>query len=301
MKAWLCWFALMALFSAGPVLPTSGAAQAEDLPIIDAHSHTERGMNVEAILPRLDAGGVRKIVLFARRGGSDEGILSLHTKYPERVVPTVGFQNPGWVRQEAGFLDEVEAKLRTGRFWWLGELLLKHYAVPELQAPTIVISPDTDLFRRALDLAARYRVPLTVHHEAEPGNIELFRRILRHNPTAVVVWAHWCGRPEPAVARSFLQEFPNLHCDLGGSHGRFYARGKNPLADEAGVLRPEWSALIEAFPERFLAGIDAIDPTRLEYEQWVAMLRRALAGLSSGTARRVGFENAERLLARRTR
>lgn len=279
----------------------AGAARAEELWIFDVHSHSARGLNLEDVVARMDASGVRKIVLFARgRGTTDDEILRLYAKYPERVVPAVGFQNPGWLRQDPRFLDEVEAKLRSGRFRWMGELLLRHYGVPELQAPAFDVPPDTDLFRRVLDLSARYGVPVTIHHEAEPGNAEVFRRALSGNPNALVVWAHWCGRSRPEVARSFLRQFPNLYCDLGASHqSRRYGREKNALIGPAGVLQPEWRAVIETFPHRFLAAIDAVDPSHYDrYGAWVEGLKKGLAELPPEIGQRVAFENAERLLAR---
>lgn len=287
-----------ATFLIGIYLPT--VAVAEELRIFDAHSHSARGLNLAQVIHRIQASGVTKIVLFARRQGTDEEILDLYSKHPDRVVPTVGFQNPGWLKQSPGFLDEVEAKLKSGRFRWMGELLLRHYGVPELQAPDYDLSPETRLFKRVLDLSARYGVPITIHHEAEPGNVATFRRALRHNPDAIVVWAHWCGRPTPEVARAFLEEFANLYCDLSASHpGPRYGREKNPLMSQGRTLGAEWRAVIEAFPDRFLAGIDAVDPSHYDhYAKWAAGLRKALAELPPEIARRVAFENAERLLGK---
>lgn len=282
-------------------LAAAGVHAAEELWIFDVHSHTARGLDLERVITRMDAAGVRKIVLFARAQGTDEEILGLHAKYPERVVPAIGFQNPGWIKQHPQFADEVEAKLASGRFRWMGELLLRHYAVPELRAADYDFSPDSELFRKVLALSARYGVPLTVHHEAEPGNVEAFRRALRQAPQALVVWAHWCGRATPDEARRFLEEFANFHCDLGASHpGRSYGRDKNPLADESGRLQPEWKALIVVFPDRFLAAIDAVVPAHYEnYEAWVKSLKRLVAELPPEVGRKVAYENAERLLARR--
>lgn len=277
----------------------AGDAHAEELPIIDSHSHHARGLNLVNVIARMDAARIEKIVLFARRQGTDEEILSLHAKYPDRVVAAVGFQNPGWLRQRPDFLDEVEAKLRSGRFRWMGELLLKHYGVPELRAPDFDISPDTHLFRKVLDLSAQYGVPATVHHEAEPGNLEIFRRALRHNPAALVVWAHWCGRTTPEIARTFLQEFSILSCDLGASQIPKFNSEKNPLLDPAGALPEKWRTVIEAFPDRFLAAIDAVEPRHYDhYVAWVRRQRKALAGLPPEIARRVAVGNAEGLLNR---
>lgn len=282
------------------VAAAARSAGAEELALFDAHSHHAIGLNLEEVITRIDAAGVRKIVLFARRQGTDEEVLALHARYPDRVIPTIGFQNPGWLRQVPRFLDEVESKLKSGRFRWMGELLLRHYGVPELRAPEYEISPDSDLFRRVLDLSARYGVPITIHHEAEPDNIEVFRRALSHNRNALVVWAHWCGRPRAETARRFLEEVPNLYCDLGASHRSVrYGYDKNPLIGPTGSFEPEWRALVDAFPDRFLAAIDAVDPIHYNrYEGSVRELKRALADLPPGIARRVAFENAERLLAK---
>lgn len=281
-------------------LAAAGVQAAEETWIFDVHSHTARGLDLERVIARMDAAGVGKIVLFARRQGTDEEVLGLHARHPGRVVPAVGFQNPGWLQQSVRFVDEVEGKLASGRFRWMGELLLRHYGVPELRAPDYDIPPDSELLGKVLALSARYGVPLTIHHEAEPGNIEAFRRALRQAPQALVVWAHWCGRATPEEARRFLEELPNLHCDLGASSGRRrYAREKNPLADESGRLRAEWKALIVAFPDRFLAAIDAVAPAHYEnYEAWVKSLKRILAELPPEVGRKVAYENAERLLAR---
>lgn len=287
-------------FLLGFFLVFAGSPRAQEIWLFDAHSHIARGQNLEEVIARMDASGVRKIVLFARREGTDEEVLRLHTQYPERVIPTVGFQNPGWLRQTPRFLDEVEGKLKSGRFRWMGELLLRHYGVPELRAPAFDISPDSDLFRRVLALSARYGAPLTIHHEAEPGHIEAFRRALRHNLGALVVWAHWCGRSEPKVARDFLREFQNLYCDLGASHRSVrYGQEKNPLVGPTGVLEPEWRSVIVAFPDRFLAALDAVEPAHYNrYKDWVGELRRALSGLPPETLRRVAFENAAGLLTK---
>lgn len=274
-------------------------ARADELPIVDVHSHTARGLNPEDVVVRMDSAGVRKIVLFARRQGSDDDLLRLHANHPDRVVPAVGFQTPGWLRQIPRFL-EVEAKLKSGRFRWMGELLLRHYGVPELAAAEYDVSPDNALFRRVLDLSARYGAPVTIHHEAEPADVDLFRRVLAHNREALVVWAHWCGRGTPDVVRAFLKDFPSLFCDLGASDPRRrYGREKNPLVGDDGRVTPEWTAVIQEFPDRFLAAIDAVDPSHYDrYVEWVRSLRTALRGLHPDLARAVASENAERLLAR---
>jgi len=104
----------------------------------------------------------------------------------------------------------------------------------------------------------------------------------------------------PDNVRGFLRQFPNLYCDLGASDKtRRYGREKNPLVTPGGALQAEWKAVIEAFPDRFLAAIDAVDPGHYNrYQGWVAELRYALNGLLAETRRGVAIDNAERLLGR---
>jgi hypothetical protein len=49
-----------------------------------------------------------------------------------------------------------------------------------------------------------------------------------------------------------LESYPNLYVDLSWSMLTPY------LLDEAGKPRPEWVALVERFPERFMLGSDVV-------------------------------------------
>lgn len=98
-------------------------------------------------------------------------------------------------------------------------------------------------------------------------------------------------------------EFPNLYCDLGGFYtGTRYGREKNPLIGSGGTLVPDWKALIQEFPDRFLAAVDAVEPVHYDrlYGPAVRELKRALADLSPEVARKVAFGNAEGLLTQQT-
>ena len=75
---------------------------------------------------------------------------------------------------------------------------------------------------------------------------------LAGNPKAVMVWAHWCGLAPPEMVRALLQRLPNLHCDLAWIH-KLQSSLPSRLIDGRGNFVPQWKALIEEFPDRFLA------------------------------------------------
>jgi len=206
---------------------------------------------------------------------------------------------PGWLAQDSEFIDEIERNLDTGQFQWMGELLLRHYGVPELDADSYDFSPDTDLFRRVLDLSARYGVPLTVHHESEQETRGLFKEVLIGHPEAIVVWAHWCGRSTADEAREFLEELPNLHCDTGASGvSRRYGREKNPLFVSRLVWDPDWRDLIEEMPDRFLFAVDAV--VAVHYSKYGNLIKeypRAFDGLSDEVRSLILGGNALRLMS----
>jgi len=113
-------------------------------PIIDAHGHLNGDMTAERLIELMDRAGVRRMVLMARYYGaragglgSDEQALDYARKYPCRFIPFVAGQRgflvnrkrwlkPDW--QAENLLQEAEAKLKSGGFYGLGELIMLHYA-----------------------------------------------------------------------------------------------------------------------------------------------------------------------------
>ena len=62
------------------------------------------------------------------------------------------------------------------------------------------------------------------------------------------------------------------------------------------MLKPEWKALLEDFPDRFVIGTDVDPPTMAAYSEEIGYWRGILAQLSPPTAAKLAHGNAERLL-----
>jgi len=275
----------------------------------------------------MDLSGVARMVLMAQVGdghGSDDQALRFAQQFPGRFVPFVAFQVPllaaagravqeRWMHPDAAaltFLRETEDKLKTGKFFGLGEMIVRHYAYKTGRgdvAPEIDIQADSPLMHRFAQLAAQYRVPMLIHAEGEPLVVSAMERLLAAHADARVIWAHNCGRQSAEQIRRLLEHHSNLFCDLAlminqnGSYGSGWPR-KEPwtflIEDGSGHLFPEMKDLFEAFPDRFLgvgADVAAYDAWP-RYTRSITRFRLLLSGLSPATAQRLAYENAEQVL-----
>lgn len=274
--------------------------------ISDAHGHIEgRKADPDGTIAAMDRNNIDRVVVFAKsKGGrSDDDVLAMQRDHSERVVTGIGFQNKGWHKQKRGFMRDVADKAASGRFAWLGEVSFRGKIGGKLNAPA-----DTPLLRELMELSVETGLPITIHHNPYERDGGAWRQTgeygelvenLASNPKAVVVWAHWCGLAPPQTVHTLLQRLPNLHCDLAWIH-KPQASLPNRLIDKRGDLRPEWKALIEEFPNRFLVGVDsAAKPGHLrDFDRRVRLIRHALGGLRPEVARKVATGNFHRLIRR---
>lgn len=259
----------------GSVLASAPVRGAE-LPLVDAHVHYSH--DAWEMLPPEDAvaalrkAGLRKAFVSS---SSDEGTQRLHAVAPDLIVPVLRpYRRRGelrsWLRD-----DSVVAHLESliGRYTYAG--------IGEFH----VSGEDADLpvMRRVVELAREHGLFLHAHSDADA-----VERIFAQDPEALVLWAH-SGFDTPEQVHAMLERYPNLWADLA-------FRTEHAAGDD---VDPEWRALFEAFPERFMIGTDTYTPERWyyvgEHAEWS---REWLATLPDPLARRIGYENAEALLAR---
>ncbi|HLW52138.1 MAG TPA: amidohydrolase family protein [Candidatus Angelobacter sp.] len=306
-------------------------------PIIDVHTHLEPADSegsIHAVLGSLTAEHAVKIIFMpppftvGDPARYDFALFQPHTRgHEDRLAMLAGggILNPmihESVRsRDAGpevrrkFKGQAEELLRAGAAGF-GELAAEHFpgATPYESAP-----PDHPLFLLLADIAAAHHVPIDLHMEAVARNmpwpaelkpppnateirenIAAFERLLNHNRRARIIWAHagWdnTGDRTPELCRRLLAVHRNLYMELKIDPVK---PGKNsPLAAD-GTIKPEWLRLFQDFPDRFVVGSDQHypqPPTGPERWQSVVLL---INQLSSGTQKKIAFENAERLYPRR--
>ncbi len=210
------------------------------------------------------------------------------------------------------FGERAEAILAAGAMGF-GEMTAEHFpsTTPYESAP-----PDHPLFLLLADIAAQHDVPICLHMEAVPqdmdlpaplksppnpprlhANIAAFERLLSHNPRAEVVWAHlgWdtTGDRTPELTRRLLEAHPNLFMELKLDP---LDPGKNsPLADGAsGRIKPEWLKLLTDFQDRFFIGSDQHYPQGSGPQRWQAAVL-LFNELPAAVRQKIGTENAIRI------
>lgn len=307
----------------GMACASSGPIRGGQSPIVDAHGHIGASFNSTTILKMMDKNGVSKQIVMARYypgpagnldlPGDDELALKLAETYPGRFYPLVGMQRPlltgadKWITPDANvesLIRETERKLASGKFFGIGEFIVRHWAYssgPHAEQDNPIYS---ELMRRFSVLAARYDVPMVIHMEGYPTLVADFSRLIAENPDTRYVWAHNCGRSKAAVIRRLLSNSPNLFCDLGGmtNAGTGYGSGWprmeefTSLIERDGVLSPEMKSLYEEFPDRFMVGTDvAHAPAIQNYSGRMQRFRELLEQLSAETRAKIAEQNVIRI------
>nr|WP_319061285.1 amidohydrolase family protein [Pseudomonas aeruginosa] len=128
---------------------------------------------------------------------------------------------------------------------------------------------NNEALARVYHLAAEFDLPVLLHanvtskRERNPLYLAEIEEPLRNHPHVRFIWAHAGTSMEihrhqkkldfllPTLGR-LLQRYPNLYIDLSWSVLRPY------LLDEQGKPDPQWLALVERFPQRFMLGSDVV-------------------------------------------
>jgi predicted TIM-barrel fold metal-dependent hydrolase len=314
--------------------PADGPSAADKAltPYVEAHTHFEAADaegSVRAALAGLARQNAAMILLqmppdtFDHPGHYDaEVVLAEAKKHPGQigVLGGGGTLNAMIIQAaatgEAGpavqkkFKDRAEELLREGVIGF-GEMTAEHYAgvTPYQYAPA-----DHPLYLLLADIAAAHGVPIDLHMEAVPedmavpasvksppnpprlhANIAAFERLLAHNPRAEIIWAHagadGTGFRTPELCRRLLKAHANLMMEIKADPK---AQGLNyPMAD--GKIKPDWLALFNDFPDRFVIGSDQHYPeTQEPVQRWQEVVR-LLNQLPEAVRKKIGTENVARI------
>jgi predicted TIM-barrel fold metal-dependent hydrolase len=256
-------------------LPGASAAAAPLPPMIDAHAHYSApdaaAFSPAAILARLDAAGVRRLVVTSSPPQLAQG---LYRHAPDRVIPLLGVYESdrhkgNWVH-DAALPARVAEQLQSGEWAGIGEL---HLFAPDAQQP---------VFAQLVRLAAAHKVVLMIH-----GDAEVVAQAFAIAPGVRVLWAHLGTTPEPDQLSTMLDRFPRLWVDTSVRDERIAPNG---------VLLPEWRTLFERHPDRFVVAVDSFSVNRWQhYEAVVAQIRGWVDPLPQPLKNQLLHDNAARL------
>lgn len=247
-------------------------------PMIDAHAHYSApdaaAFTPAEVIAKLDAAGVTRLVATSSPPALAQ---TLYRHAPERVIPLLGvyeadLHKARWVH-DAGLPARVAAQLDAGHWAGIGEL---HLFAADAEAP---------VFAQLVKLAHERNLVLMLH-----GDAEVVARAFELAPGIRILWAHLGTEPVPAQLDAMLARHPNLWIDTS-------VRDERIAPD--GTLLPEWRALFERHPGRFLVAVDTFSVNRWHhYEDVVAEIRRWVEPLPEPLKSSLLHDNAARLFDR---
>ncbi|RYF79317.1 MAG: amidohydrolase [Comamonadaceae bacterium] len=294
MRAWRLWVGVAALAVAG------AAAQAADYagPLFDTHLHyNEEAWNGSSgpfppteALARMQRNGVRAIVGNSR---PNEGTRTLAAARETReagvtVVPFIRlYRNradyTNWFRDESiheMVLAELARGTASGPYRGIGEFHLYDSA-----------NADGPVARKLMALAEQRELAVLAHVDDVAVD-----KLMAHTPSrgrdTRLIWAHTgIGGAPVARVRELLERYPRLVGELSYRPG---------LTCDGGLLCPEWRALIEAYPTRFVIGSDTwVNQRWSDYDGLMQGYRRWLGDLPPALAQQVAWGNAAALFGMR--
>jgi hypothetical protein len=167
----------------------------------------------------------------------------------------------------------VQDEFKRGYYRGIGEFHLSGKAA------------DTEVVKQTVDFAVAHDLYLHAHADDEAVEI-----LMRHNPRARIIWAHTgFGLPGDRVA-ALLTKYPKLWGELSYRSG---------ITGQGGQLTPEWRALFERFPDRFLLGSDTwVSERWSSYGEIMGGYRAWLAQLPPPIAAQIAHGNARALFAK---
>jgi hypothetical protein len=252
-------------------------AQAQELPIFDAHIHYSRPdwqvFTPERILAILDQAGVQRALVSST---PDDGTLQLYAAAPQRIVP---FLRPYRTREDMGSWPSdpavqayVEERLKRGIYKGIGEF---HLSATQADAPTV---------RRFAELAAQQQ--LFFHAHVDDVTVA---KLLHLYPQVRILWAHAGMSAPAATVGQLLEQSTNLWVELSM---RFDVAS-------GGQLDAAWRTVFLKYPDRFMVGTDTWVTSRWDdLVSGMQSVRSWLGQLPRDVAERIAYRNAERLFGK---
>lgn len=251
------------------------------LPLFDAHLHYNWEPTPHVALPAalelFKTAGVRGILANSRPNAGTHALYAARSAElqvvpflrPYRVRPDVGtwFNNPAT-------MTLIEEEFRHGYFVGIGEF---HLHGDEARRPVVA---------QLVAFARRHGLMLHAH-----SDVAALEQLFALHPDARIIWAH-TGFSLPANdVERMLEKYPGLIAELSYRSG---------ITGPGGNLSEEWRRLFERRADRFLLGSDTwIDQRWDDYLAIMGGYRPWLAQLPPAVARRIAWDNAERLFGLR--
>jgi Amidohydrolase len=260
-------------------------------PLLDAHLHyndeAQAAHPMSDVLARMQRSGVRAIVANSRPNDGTRSLAAATTQTAKAGVTVLPFVRlyrnrddySTWFKDESIYamvLSELARGTEAGPYRGIGEFHLYDSA-----------NANGAVAKKLMLLAEDKGLAVLAHVDDTAIDL-LMANTLSQGQKAKLVWAHTgIGGASTARVRELLLKYPLLMGELSYRPGLTGADGK---------LSPEWRALVQEFPTRFVIGSDTWVNQRWQYyEELMRGYRTWLGDLPPDVARNIGWDNAAKL------
>jgi predicted TIM-barrel fold metal-dependent hydrolase len=279
-------------------------ARSEALYFIDAHSQVDHNIELDEVLKRMRAAGIKKTILAARGRRQSRDIAALAQAHPELIIAAVRTKSWHYKSNSRKYYKKLASQLASGRFNAMAEVLLYHAQKGD-RAGEVEIYPDDQRVEAALAGARKSGWPFVLHIEfASLGSSQkrkYFRKLdqlLNKYPDYPFVLIHMGQLQAPEVKKLILKH-RNLYFFTSHSNPVAVNRSNQPWVNmfKEGKLTPGWQSLVISYPKRFIFALDNVWPEhwRNGYNEQVLLWRQAIKKLPPEVAHALAHGNAESL------
>lgn len=269
---------------------TDASIAADNIPFADAHVHLN---DLAMQLSLMERWGASHAVVFWGGRSTNESVADAARRHPGRLIPFASISpertayRPAWQANDPALLNELDAMLATGVFKGIGEISATHF--PAAGFAETDFSPNGPMMTGIMQLARKYRLPVMVH--IEHTRMAEMSAMLERFADVPVIWAHG-GYTPLFLARRMMERHPNLYYELSARTWPQHPRSPDYTILRDGVnVWPQWLALVEEMPHRFMVGTDASHRSASSEAMKFASVQGFLKQLSPRARERVARAN----------
>ncbi len=285
--------------------------------IADVHRHVQHWISPSSLLAEMDelkigwAGAVSApygpwdiqpyIQLLGKRYIATTGQMTLTDIHRFKGVRAM---EDAQTQDYKALQDEANQFFGAGAIKGLGELILNNENTnpnPSVRRKAKIDSPG---ITQLLDIAKRWNGFVQIHTEDDVNSVKELSNIATQYSTVPIILSHCLFTPNSALIDELLSKHPNFYCEMSARnesmYGNYFAKQRAEkfgwIVFDDQNLKPDWKALIEKHPTRFMVGTDNYNPS-VDTRKVVRQIRQGLLrNLPLDVAKQVASENAVRVM-----
>lgn len=287
---------------------------AQEVPIADVHRHVQRWVSPELLRQQMEKNNVR----WSGAVGAPFGPFDT-TPYAKllqnKYIPTTGQVELGDIFGQHGAAGLTDINLRTyqellanadnlfstGQIKGFGELILNNKQTNPNVSFRRKVKIDSAPIDAMFAIANKHKGFVQIHSEDDADSVEELKSLSVKYANTSLILSHCLFTSNVDLIRSLLGNSSNIFCEMSARSRSHFPnpdseRAKSLIVYSEDSVKPEWVALIEEFPTRFMVGTDTYNP-RVNFEKNIEEIRGGLLSkLKVSTIELVAYKNAVRVM-----